>query len=118
MKRDMDLVREILLKLESLRDPEEVFGGENFAERDFAELYGHLEIMKDAGLIDFENISASGQCIGRLTWAGHEFLDQARDPERWQKAKSIMRGVGSMSFEILKDTLKRLITDAVLEALA
>jgi hypothetical protein len=50
----------------------------------------------------------------RMTWAGHEFLDAAREDTRWKKAMDIVRDKGrSVTFEVLKALLISLIKTAV-----
>jgi hypothetical protein len=50
----------------------------------------------------------------RLTWPGHEFLDAARKPSHWQKAKTIvMEKSGGLSFEMLKQVLFQMIREAL-----
>src|ERR1051325_6057677 len=87
MKRDMELVRLLLLRTES--------GGQYVTE---AEQYDvptrayHVLIMREAGLIDAivqndSNGLPASAVIKRLTWRGHEFLDAARSDAVWQKAR-------------------------------
>jgi len=46
--------------------------------------------------------------IGRLTWAGFEFADLAKDGKVWEKAKKfILKTTGSYAFEILFEYLKQ-----------
>lgn len=35
-----------------------------------------------------------------LTWCGHEFLDAAREPTRWEEAKEILHKAGGGSINI------------------
>jgi hypothetical protein len=41
----------------------------------------------------------------RLTWAGHEFLDAARDEQRWIKVKESVEGLGGIPFEVVRAEL-------------
>ena len=72
----------------------------------------HVALMKDAGLIEgIVNSDADGNPVGyfvsRMTWAGHDFLDAARDDNLWKKAKEFVLKPGvSWSFELLKEWLK------------
>ena len=44
--------------------------------------------------------------IHRLTWAGHEFLDAARDETRYRKAvRRVVDCTGGLIFEVLKALL-------------
>jgi len=91
MKRDMDLIREMLLEIEANPDPMDGpsldIGGRS---RD--EISYHVMLMHQAGLIDAWDCSSVDEICWYpkdLTWEGHEFLEAARDPARWQKAKDI-----------------------------
>lgn len=118
MKRDMDLVRNILLKIEAderAHLPVAEFVFENTSR---LELAHHTELVEAAGFIapvthmrSSEAIDYSwDQTIGyKLTWDGHEFLDTIRDPEIWNKTKSGAKQVGSWSIELLGDLAKGLI---------
>src|SRR4051812_16606209 len=101
MKRDMDLVRKILLKLEEDTDTGMVI---NFTidgyEPDLVSY--HVYLLSDAGLLHAKNVSDLTYfewAPSFLTWAGHEFLDASREEGRWQKAKKmVMEKTGGLSF--------------------
>jgi hypothetical protein len=109
MKRDMDLLREILLVIEessSLEGCQVKIPG-----RSTEEVYYNAQQAHDAGLIDtrFAHGSPDFHVI-RLTYQGHEFLDAARSDTRWTKAKEIViKNTGTLSLEALKLTLETLI---------
>jgi hypothetical protein len=107
MKRDFDLVREILLRVE---EDERATGPAwinlSIAGRDHVEVSHHVQLLDEAGLLEAKNLTGLNnfewQPI-RLTWAGHEFLDAARDEERWEKAKDLtIKKAGNLSFEVLR----------------
>ncbi|MDY7099222.1 MAG: DUF2513 domain-containing protein [Pseudomonadota bacterium] len=82
MKRDMDLVREMLLWMEDHED-RLILVNEFKVFCDDSELtLGHIGILKSGGLIDEPQKGLLG-----VTWEGHEFLDKVRDPEIWTKTK-------------------------------
>ena len=78
MKRDMDVVRLILIRQESGESPPELA---QYAEN---LIVYNIALMKDAGLVeaaianDAKGLPRAAAII-RLTWAGHDFLDAARD---------------------------------------
>ena len=104
MKRDMDLVRKILLEIE--KHP--YTGGwidVHLEEYTSEEVVYHLKLLAEAALIEAHDVSShSGMDLRpvRLTWEGHEFLDAARDDTRWNKAKETITKVGGISLEIVK----------------
>lgn len=90
MKRDMEYVRELLLQIEEkypIEDQSVV--DDNYYIKTEKEKY-HLQLLIEAGFINGEiNFDGEEDYIQdcRLTWAGHEFLDNVRDNSIWEKIK-------------------------------
>jgi hypothetical protein len=106
----MDLIRELLLKLESLPpvpDGIYVLTGKELPIGEYSvdEIDYHLQLLKDAGFIESPQ-SPFGIAFRHLTWTGHDFLDSVRDPETWKKAKEGARKIGNWSLEILVSVAK------------
>ena len=108
MKRDMDLVRKILIAVEEgnvkLDDLE--------YDRDQINL--HVELMEEHGLVEAVIVPDSDgiehtilACsVERLTWEGHDFLDKARNESIWEQAKKkCLEGTGGLTLELLKGCL-------------
>jgi len=112
MKRDMDLVRRILLAYEASNEwrVEEELVIEGYRKD---EIEYHQHIMRDAGFLQpaktwlFKGTQMESGT--RLTWAGHDFLEASRDEKRWKQAKKIAGKVGVFTLEILKQVLTQLI---------
>lgn len=106
MKRDMDLVRSILLRLEESEKIRNDAGVLKDLSDEYA-IQGHLEMLQDAGFLEQKNWKpfpnkGFGVRLGwRITWAGHEFLDTVRDPEIWRRTKSGAEKLGSWSIKLL-----------------
>ncbi len=108
MKRDMELVRALLLDIEGEDKPDL----SKWSEKQ--QLY-HLDILIEAGLVlgypikDGKGETATVETI-RLTWDGHEFLDAARNEKVWSKAKEKLKTVGgSVSLPVLTSLLTSLM---------
>lgn len=118
MKRDMDLVREILLKIEA--DP--AFDG-NRAQgvsaaglgiTDYTDqevIYNAVQLVEAGYLVGNVRMAPSGIVIvTKMTWLGHEYLDATRDPDVWEKTKAKAKGVAGVGmgflFEIAKAEIK------------
>lgn len=114
MKRDMDCFRAVLLKIEELPSYTIMKGTE--VEGYSAEQTGyHIKLAQDAGFIVAKSLDdeAGIFMVERLTYAGHEFLDAARDDTLWQKAKqTVMKNTGTLTVEALKIALAQLIHNA------
>jgi len=103
MKRDMDLVRKMLLAIET--------DSSGFAPKIEIPNYTqeqigyHAVLLGEAGLAIVVNVTSAGSkspeaMITRLTWTGHEFVDAARENQTWNQAKDMIGKVGSASFQI------------------
>lgn len=111
MKRDMEIVREILFILEEQENSnEEVKLSDNI---DKEQAIYHLKIMEQAGLVN-NNIKTPGDneywIYSSLTWDGHDFLDTIKNNNIWNKTKESIKGkgleLGQVSFSIIKDYAK------------
>lgn len=124
MKRDMNLIRELLLFYESdCTLPYPAANSETIDQ--------HIIWLIEADLIAgrLANSSPSGssrsfypidgrvienderQCIYfPLTWKGCDFIAAARDDTRWNKTLNV---VGSFTFEVIKTYLQDLIVESV-----
>jgi hypothetical protein len=118
MKRDMDLIREILLGIEAYPESYAHDLKLNFPNHSEDEVSYHLRLLLDAGMIDAKCLQSMGEpdewAIKGMTWAGHEFLEASRDDSRWNKAKKIiMEKTGGFSVEILKMILMDLMRGSI-----
>ena len=94
MKRDMDLVRKILLHVEENEDGHISL---DIPDHSRDEIYRHVELMKDKDLVEAVIVPAGDGAgheilaceVMRLTWAGHDFLDAARSDTVWEQAKKL-----------------------------
>ena len=111
MKRDMDLIRELLLKIEN-GQTSFILTSDTAAALSLSPAEGgmteeHLILLKQAGFIEIMSRSLSGHyAIKRLTWEGHDFLDSIRDPKIWEKTKKGVEGAGGFTVDLLKDLAK------------
>jgi len=116
MKRDMDLIRELLKYIEENSDDKPLRNSLwiDIGDHSNETINGHLAIMIDAGLVA-GTIGGVGNPTTvhkvRLTWAGHEFLDEARDDQNWEKARDLMNKAGGFSIEIAKQVLQQIILE-------
>ncbi len=93
MHRDMDLVRELLIKLESDQKlngtrwiqytPKEL----GVSDRSAEEVGYHLGLLVEEGFVRGVVGTEIIPPISKLTWQGHEFLEDIRDPDIWSKTK-------------------------------
>ena len=89
MRRDMELIRQMLLLIEAMPIPLGAglvlkSGAEEIAVPGYTveQIKFHFSLLRNAGFIDVVTIEpTTGMRLKGLTWAGHDFLDRARDPE-------------------------------------
>lgn len=118
MKRDMNLVRQLVLAIEA--------SPSGFAPRDLVidgytreQIGYHLYVMLEAGLIRGADVTVhsanSPEAIATgLTWAGHEFADAARSEDLWSEAMKLTREkAGSVTIESLMKLLTSLASSAL-----
>lgn len=117
MKRDMDLIREILLKAEELY-VDTAINDLTIDGYDMATVAYHCKLLHNAGYIfDYKAQYASNEiytfAIGALTWAGNEYLEKIRDNSRWGKIKNtlIQKGL-PFTIDMVKSVADAFITAA------
>lgn len=106
MKRDMELVRQIVKDLSEGKYIKNI----TFNSEDNKLYYYHLEIMRDAGLIYFKGSGYKGGFLlndaPKLTWLGNDFLDSVSNNNVWEKTKDFIKTKG---FEVANIPLDVLI---------
>lgn len=110
MKRDLDLVRSILVYVEKAGD--EVDAEDLVTDSwPFETVAYHIRLMAHHGLVDLSddardmNGETLSLAVSGLTWDGQDYLDVIRDPKVWAKVKkAVKEAVGSATFEVVKQT--------------
>lgn len=116
MKRDMDLIREILLKVEA--DPQldgshayKTFEASDFKGHSQEEITYHVDLLFEARLVEGIGTLDQAPAISRLTWQGHEFIADISDATVWAVVKERTRAFPevalSLVWEIAKAELRR-----------
>jgi len=118
MKRDMDLVRLILLEIEEKYQSTVIYNM-TIDGYDTETVAYHCKILYEAGLIsDYKAQYADNEIfgfgVGSLTWNGNDFLEKIRDDSRWKKVKDIIAQKGlPMIIETIKSIANAIITATV-----
>ena len=107
MRRDMELVRSILL---AVADASVLVDGNALTDElhDLQAIGYHVEMMRDAGLVEATIHKEWGGTyvivrVGPLTWEGNDFLDAVANDTVWKKVKTrIAQLAGNATFEITK----------------
>jgi len=100
MKRNNDLLRSLLFKIEAETDPIFLHGLTSESSAQDRVEYYHLRLLADAGFVE-ETGSYGG--VFRMTHQGHDFLDAVRSDTRWDKTKEAAANVTGAGIGILRD---------------
>ena len=118
MKRNMDLIRDILFYIEKNyiagQGPIEIII-DGFSN---AEIYEHCQLAYQSGLIqellDTSTLSGKSCMVNNLTNAGYDLLDKIREDTLWKKTKDTIK---NKSLPLVVDTIKT-ISSAFITAAA
>lgn len=118
MKRDMDLVRKLLIKIEEVYEP----GQKGISVSkvmidgyDAQTVVEHLMLMKEADLLQSIDAKtyATGSTIvsiGNLTNKGYDTLEDFRNDTIWNKTKDVVKEKGlPMVIDVFKDVASTII---------
>lgn len=116
MKRNMDLCRLILFKIED-EYKSTALSNLQIDGYDIEIIAYHCDLLFEAGLIkSYKPTYASDKIyffsVGALTWEGHDFLDKIRENTMWNRTKNrIKENALPMTLEVIKTIATSLIND-------
>jgi hypothetical protein len=112
MKRNWDVIRELLAKVEECTLPTDMVRLADFPEERQAEISYHMALLIEAGLVQGQVVKTIGPEVKdffaqKLTWSGHELIDSIRSDTVWNKTKKVFveKGV-DMSIDLIKSVAK------------
>jgi hypothetical protein len=112
MKRDLELVRTILLAMEAVpadEHPPNPFQIDSYSD---AMVGHHVHLMGTAGLLKTANTTTTSDMNSQampleVTWAGHDFIDTMRSQEVWEQTKQALKDAGGGGFSIMLEFGKK-----------
>ena len=113
MKRDLDLVRQILLQIEAL--PAGPPAQYRMSEIEDPVLLAHFELVLASGLVNGKisrSQSSRGDVISisGLTWEGHEWIETVRSQSVWDETKSTLLDSGAaLTYDLTKAVATRIL---------
>ncbi len=113
MKRNMDLIRLLLIEVEGEEPKPDL---SKFTEKQ--QVY-HLALLIEAGFIHGttikdQNGEETSVIFTRLTWAGHEFLDVAKNETAWKTAGERIKKAGvQVTISLLEELLKQVLKNTL-----
>lgn len=118
MRRDMDLIRDMLL---STGDAPAPVDAHTFVDdtHDWDTVVYNLDMIRQAGLAEVRfGRSAIGvirATVGPLTWTGNEYVDAIRDKNVWKKVKrTLAQTVGAATLDTVKALAVKITTDMLM----
>lgn len=108
MKRDMDLIRDILIRIEDdpKMDGTREFYFQTAEEMGFPnhssdEVAYHFSLLVEEGFVDGAASAFLPIIVRRLTWRGHEFLANVKDAGIWGKTKARVKDLPSVAITVV-----------------
>jgi hypothetical protein len=118
MKRDLDLMRELLLTTEASEGPI-YLPLISEPPRPPGDIALQVQLLQDAGYIRAEispireSLDIAGAII-RITNSGYDYLDTVRHPKVWSETKSVLEKIGgSAALEVVKDIAAKFMADLI-----
>ena len=122
MKLNYDCVRSVLLTVEKSNTIDEELNlnplavetiFEQLPKYEDSEILYTIEKLKEAGYINAALHFAAGYFIdgtvSSITYSGHEYLDNIREPEVWRKVKAMLKNAGATTLPLISQAAKMLI---------
>ena len=117
MKRDMDLIRLILLKIQAEYQSTGLCNLQIEGYEPEVVAF-HCKILNERGLISSYKARYADDkiyffSVGGLTWDGCDYLERIRDNSQWTKIKRIIKGQG---LPLIIETVKEISSALIIEA--
>ena len=122
MKLNYDCVRSVLLTVEKSKTIDEELNinpltvetiFEQLPKYEDNEILYTIEKLKEAGYINAALHFAAGHfidgAVSSITYSGHEYLDNIREPEVWRKVKAMLKNAGATTLPLISQAAKMLI---------
>lgn len=122
MKLNYDCVRSVLLTVEKSKTIDEELNlnpltvetiFEQLPKYEDNEILYTIEKLKEAGYINAALQFAAGHfidgAVSSITYSGHEYLDNIREPEVWRKVKAMLKNAGAITLPLVSQAAQMLI---------
>ena len=122
MKLNYDCVRSVLLTVEKSKTIDEELNlnplavetiFEQLPKYEDSEILYTIEKLKEAGYINAVLHFVAGHFIdgtvSSITYSGHEYLDNIREPEVWRKVKTMLKNAGAITLPLISQAAQLLI---------
>ena len=69
------------------------------------EINYHIRLLIEAGMVK-GNLGPVFPTVSKLTWDGHEFLDNIKDSDVWSKTKERLKGLPGVALSVVGELAK------------
>lgn len=112
MKRDMELVRTILLTLAAVPEGQHIPNPLVIDGHSEQAVGHHVSLMGQAGLLKVADITATDNVCSQalpleITWKGHDFIETMQSQEVWERTKQAMKEAGGGGFSMMMEFGKK-----------
>ena len=116
MKRDFELIRTLLLKIEEEMRPGDWY--EPIIENvDESMINYHIKMLRDKGYIDAKDLSSKDGIsfvVTGMTMEGHDYLDTVRNNTVWEKTKKkVIDKSLDLTFDVVKTVAGQIINQTL-----
>lgn len=122
MKLNYDCARSVLLTVEKSKTIDEELNinpltvetiFEQLPKYEDSEILYTIEKLKEAGYINAVLQFAAGHfidgAVSSITYSGHEYLDNIREPDVWRKVKAMLKNAGATTLPLISQAAQMLI---------
>ena len=117
MKRDWEIIREILVRLEAAGTPSTFLNAETISAYPVQEVAYNMRLLSQAGLVKVQirethdGTGHIGAAIAQyVTQEGHDLLDTMRSEKVWNKIKETFKSKGvEMTFDLVLSVGKKVM---------
>jgi hypothetical protein len=110
VKLDYDLIRDLLLTLETICDrnrnyPVDYVHDKRYPNHEYSIIKYHIAYLADASLIIFND-----GYIFDLTPKGHAFLNNIRNQDVWNRTKETIKPLGSAALDVIANVASSIVS--------
>lgn len=117
MKRDWEIIRNILQRLEDKDSPNSYINMNDFPDHDAQAVGYNMKLLRQAGYIEAQILNSSEgdgaikvALTNSMTSAGHDLLDTIRSKTVWTKIKDIASEKGlDLTFDVVSSIGKKVM---------
>ncbi|MQS75019.1 DUF2513 domain-containing protein [Companilactobacillus halodurans] len=124
MRLNNECIRNSLLEIESKLEFDENLESEELLKFETCKKFGNEEFLytlsklNEAGFIVFNTTKADNNSyywfnVSEITWNGHQYLDNVRDPIVWKETKKVLKNFESVSISFVSNVAAEILSNLI-----